>query len=110
MENVHFEFRRADIQPACGSKIAKLAAWLKQDLQIGIALDGHVDDARANDDVPDLGMRRAQAVRDALIAEGVAAERITIGGFGSPKPPCGDATEECLVLVRRVEILAARRL
>ena len=108
MENVQFEYQRAEIQPRCGEKIARLAAWLNGDQQVAIALDSHVDDPQANDFVPDLGLRRAQAVRAALIKVGVAADRITIGVFGTRRPLCGELTEACLAMNRRVEILATR--
>ena len=109
MENVHFQPGRAEIQPRCAEKIAKLATWLKEDRRVVVALDSHVDDAKANDFIPDLGVRRAQAVREALIAAGVSAERVSIGVFGSPKPVCGETSDECLAFNRRVEVLAARR-
>lgn len=108
MENVQFEFRRADIQPACKDKIAKLAAWMNENPQLTIGLDGHVDDVTANDNDPTLSARRVHAVREALIAAGVAPIRISAGAFGAQGPGCADATDACLVLNRRVEILAAK--
>ena len=108
MENVQFEYRQADIQQKCESKIARLAAWMNEHPQLTIALDGHVDDTQANDHDPTLGARRVQAVRAALIAAGVAPARISAGAFGAQRPACPQATDACLVLNRRVEILAAR--
>lgn len=109
MENIHFEFKRAEIQPRCAAKIAKLVAWLQEDRHLVIALDSHVDDLEANDFVPGLGMQRALAVRDVLIAAGIAADRISIGAFGAHKPVCGETSDQCLALNRRVEVLAAHR-
>jgi outer membrane protein OmpA-like peptidoglycan-associated protein len=109
MENVQFEFRRAEIQPRCGSKIAKLAAWINEEQELKVALDSHEDDAEANDFVPGLGKRRAEAVRGALIAAGVAPERVSIGSVGGRDRLCWDATEGCRALNRRVEVLVARR-
>lgn len=109
MENVQFEFRRAEIQPRCGDKIARLAAWMNEDVRVAVALDSHEDDLEANDFVPGLGLRRAEAVRAALIAKGVSEERISISSVGARKRLCGEFTETCLALNRRVEVLAARR-
>jgi len=108
IENVQFEFKRAEIQPRCADKIAKLAAWMNEDKHVKLGLDGHVDDAQINDFVPGLGVRRAQAVRDALIAAGVAPARIALGVFGTRERLCGEATEACLALNRRVEVLVAK--
>ena len=108
MENVQFESGRAEIQAKCADKIAKLAAWMNENRQVAIALDGHVDDTKANDNDPTLGARRVSAVRGALIAAGIAPGRISAGTFGAREPVCRDATDECLALNRRVEVLGAR--
>jgi len=107
MENIQFEYMRADIQSKCADKIAKLAAWMKDNPTASIALDGHGDDTQANDFDPSLSARRVQAVRAALVAAGVPSSRISDGAFGARRPVCADTTAECLVLNRRVEVLSA---
>jgi peptidoglycan-associated lipoprotein len=112
MENVQFESQRAEIQAKCELKIAKLAAWMKENPTVSLALDGHGDDARANDwDRYDatLSARRVQAVRGALVAAGIAPGRISDGFYGRRGPVCRDESTVCRELNRRVEILAARR-
>ena len=106
MENIQFEFRQAAIQSKCTDKIAKLAAWMTEHPQVVIGLDGHVDDVNANDNDPTLSTRREEAVRGALIAAGVAPDRISAGDFGARAPVCREATDACLALNRRVEVLA----
>jgi len=105
---VQFQYRQASIQPACEDKIAKLVVWMNENPQAAIGLDGHVDDGRANDNDPTLSARRVHAVRQALIAAGVMPSRISAGTFGAREPVCRDATDACLALNRRVEVLAAR--
>jgi len=107
MENIQFEYMRADIQSKCADKIAKLAGWMKDNPTASIALDGHVDDTKANDFDPSLSARRVQAVRAALVAAGVAPARISDGAFGARRPLCAEATVNCLALNRRVEVLSA---
>lgn len=107
MENIQFEFRRAEIQPKCADKIAKLAAWIHENPQASIALDGHADDINVNDHDPALSARRVQAVRAALVAAGVAPSRIRDGAFGARRSLCVDATDNCLELNRRVEVLSS---
>ena len=107
MENIQFEYMRAEIQPKCADKIAKLAAWMKETPKATIALDGHVDDTKANDDDASLSARRVQAVRAALMAAGVAPTRISDGAFGARRPVCTEATVDCRALNRRVEVLSA---
>ena len=109
MDNVQFEWQRADIQPKCELKIAKLATWMKENPTVSLALDGHSDDARANDEDATLAARRVRAVRGALVAAGIAPGRISDGLYGRSEPVCRDNSTVCRELNRRVEILAARR-
>ena len=109
MENVQFESKQAAIQSKCADKIAKLAAVLNANQQLVIGLDGHGDDLKGNDNDPALSARRVQAVRGALITAGVAPGRISTGTFGTRQPLCSDASDACVALNRRVEILAAHR-
>ena len=43
------------------------------------------------------------------ITAGIAPSRISTGSFGTRSPLCRDASENCLSLNRRVEVLASRR-
>jgi outer membrane protein OmpA-like peptidoglycan-associated protein len=109
VENVQFEYKEAAIQSKCADKIGKLVAWMNANPKVAIGLDGHVDDAKANDDDPTLSRQRVSAVRNALITAGIAPSRISTGDFGARAPLCQDASENCLALNRRVEILASQR-
>jgi outer membrane protein OmpA-like peptidoglycan-associated protein len=109
IENVQFEFKEAVIQAKCADKIAKVVTWMNANPNAAIGLDGHVDDARANDDDPTLSARRVAAVRQALITAGIAPSRISSGNLGTRAPLCRDLSDNCLSLNRRVEILASQR-
>jgi outer membrane protein OmpA-like peptidoglycan-associated protein len=104
LESIHFKLAEGDIQPACSNKLAKVVAWLKSHEDVQIGLDGHGDEAAANE--PPLAERRVHAVRVALVEAGVRADRISVGDFGTPPPACDIAQETCRALRRRVEILA----
>jgi len=108
MESVQFQAGSAEIQSQCSDKIAKLAAWMQHDRNVIVGLDGHRDDARANDNDPVLSEKRVQAVRGALIAAGIAANRIVVGEFGARETICRGPVEDCLALSRRVDVHAAR--
>ena len=108
MESVQFEAGSAELQSRCADKIAKLAAWMAIDRNVVIGLDGYRDDPSVNDNDPTLSIRRVQAVRDALIAAGVAPNRIVIGEFKAPTGMCRGPVENCLALTRRVDVHAAR--
>src|SRR5687768_15072614 len=109
LENVQFEWQRAEIQSKCALKIAKLADWMKANPTVALGLDGHSDDPAANDNDATLGARRVQAVRGALVAAGIAPGRISDGFYGRREPVCRDQSTACRDLNRRVEILATQR-
>ncbi len=52
----------------------------------------------------DLSLRRAERVRDLLVARGIAASRLTVAARGADQPVASNDTEEGRELNRRVEI------
>lgn len=109
LESVHFEAGSAAIQARCEKKIAKLAEWAKENSDLVIGLNAHSADVAANEQDPTLGTRRVHAVRDALIAAGVAPSRIVVGEFGTEQVACRGDAANCLALSRRVDVHATRR-
>jgi hypothetical protein len=57
-ENVQFEFKEGAIQSKCADKIPKIVTWMTANPHVAIGLDGHVDDAQANDNDPTLSAAR----------------------------------------------------
>jgi peptidoglycan-associated lipoprotein len=71
---------------------------------VNFRLDGHAD-PRGNDKYNlALSDRRVKAVRDALVAGGITAGRISTGAFGEKQPKCTEANEACWQRDRRVEV------
>ncbi len=88
-------------QPA----LRELAGWLRTDEARKITLIGHTDasgDAAAN---VALSRDRAAAVRDWLVAQGIATDRIGVRGEGANAPVDTNATPEGRARNRRVEVL-----
>lgn len=106
-EDIAFQRNRADIQPKCESKIARLAAWVNQNPLVIVALDPHGDQSLVftGEADPKLHERRVRAIRDALVAAGVAPERIQTGPVGERQPICRQPTATCHEVNRRVEVL-----
>ena len=106
-EDISFQRDRADIQPKCAPKIARLATWVNRHPLMVVALDGHSDQSSVATGEVNAALhgRRVQSVRDALIAAGVAPHRILTGAVGERRPRCSQATAACQELNRRVEVL-----
>jgi peptidoglycan-associated lipoprotein len=52
-----------------------------------------------------LGERRAKSTMDYLVAQGVAASRITIVSYGEERPQCVESNEACWSKNRRARFL-----
>jgi outer membrane protein OmpA-like peptidoglycan-associated protein len=66
--------------------IAPLARQLKSDPQMGLTIIGHTDSRGEERYNESLARRRALAVQNALIAQGIAPERLFIRGDTNPPP------------------------
>lgn len=103
-EDVLFDFDKYTIRMSEYSSVQEAAAEI---IESGgtYYVDGHTD-VRGSDAYNDkLSERRAQAVADALIDEGVDPAKLQVRGMGERFPECHEDTEECHQENRRVEIL-----
>lgn len=84
--------------------------WLKRRKGLVVLVEGHADEPGDPGKNLDLSLRRAAAVRDRLIDEGLAAERIQIEGLGHSRPIANCTSARCSAQNRRVvtRILKAR--
>jgi outer membrane protein OmpA-like peptidoglycan-associated protein len=85
----------------------KLAMVLQQNPQRRVLIEGYTDSTGAADYNQALSERRANAVRSALLEQGVAAERIAIRGYGESYPVAANETAANRQLNRRVEIVVS---
>ena len=67
-----------------------------------IRIEGHTDSSGLASDNDTLSQARAEAVRDYLVAHGIATERLEPKGFGSSQPLAPNATPEGRLKNRRV--------
>ncbi len=69
-----------------------------------VTVEGHTDASGTAEHNQILSERRADAVRDYLVDQGVPASRVTARGFGETMPKASNDTPEGRQLNRRVEI------
>ncbi len=62
------------------------ARWLRANPAISVRIEGHSDDRSTRDHALALGERRADAVRDFLILQGVPSAQISIISWGKERP------------------------
>ncbi|MDG1707162.1 MAG: OmpA family protein, partial [Emcibacteraceae bacterium] len=79
---VYFGFDSTDITSESAGIISSAAQEAKKSSEITIDVSGHADRAGANAYNDTLANKRAVAVKDALIAQGISASSITVSSFG----------------------------
>ena len=67
------------------------------------AIDGHTDADGSDEYNITLSLNRVRAVKEALVARGIPAEKLETRGFGESRPVATNETEEGQALNRRVE-------
>lgn len=75
---------------------------------IRLEIAGYTDDRGAHDDNLRISTARAEAVRDYLVAQGIASERLTVKGYGAADPIMSNQTAEGRAGNRRVEFHLGR--
>lgn len=83
--------------------LRSVAAALKADSGRRVEIGGHTDAVGASDRNQAVSERRAQAVKEFLITQGIAGSRLVVKGYGSSRPVATNATPEGRARNRRVE-------
>ena len=83
---VMFDFDSALLKPGGQAEIARVATVLNKYPQTMLQVEGHTDSIGSEDYNQKLSERRANAVKNALIQQGVYEQRITAIGYGESQP------------------------
>ncbi len=90
---VQFGFDQYKVTPDAAKTLKKQAAWLKRHAKVTAIIEGHADSRGPEKYNLALGERRAMAIRDYLIGEGVAPDRIKTISYGESRPAVQGETE-----------------
>ena len=107
LRDVLFATGRATLQPGAERTLDQLAAALKDAPDRPIQVEGFTDSVGSEEFNQVLSERRADAVREALLARGVDPSRIAVRGFGESYPVASNDNSAGRQLNRRVEIVVA---
>ena len=102
--DILFETGKANLMPGAMHSIDILADFLKKYPKRNVLIEGFTDSTGSETYNLGLSQRRADSVRDALTARGIAAERITAKGYGKRFPVASNSTSAGRQQNRRVEI------
>jgi peptidoglycan-associated lipoprotein len=104
---VYFDFDSSDIRPEYASLIAAQARRLVASPGLRVRLEGHTDERGSREYNVALGERRAQAVRRALLLQGVADAQVVTISYGEERPAAEGGDEAAYQKNRRVEFVNA---
>lgn len=105
LSGVLFEFDKAVLKPGALRGLSPLVAFLKDNPDRHIALEGHTDSVGSESYNMDLSQQRAEAVQQFLVQNGVNARNISVRGLGEAYPVASNNTEAGRLQNRRVEII-----
>lgn len=104
LDNVLFDFDKTAIKPDGAKVLDRLIAFLKENPDRKVELEGHTDSVGTDQYNQGLSERRAASVRDYVVKGGVDKGRIATRGFGESKPIADNKTADGRAKNRRVEI------
>ncbi|WP_438865133.1 OmpA family protein [Neptunicella sp.] len=100
-----FDFNKSEIKPGAISHLTKLASFLNQNTDRNVTIEGHTDNVGADDVNQLLSQQRAEAVKNYLLSQGVAEQRLQALGKGSLLPVTDNSTALKRQQNRRVEVI-----
>lgn len=104
MQMVHFRFDHADLTKGGQDSVASIAETLKAHPEVAVDVIGHCDWIGTEAYNMKLSRARAETVRRLLIADGVAADRITVKWRGKDEPIADNKTASGRAMNRRAEV------
>ena len=84
------------------------ARWLLANPAVRARIEGHADERSPRDYALAVAERRATAVRNFLVLQGVPAAQLTIISWGKDRPVVAGSSEGALALNRRVKTVLMR--
>lgn len=106
LRGLSFGFDSATLMPAGQEILREAVIAMREDPTISVEIQGHTDSRGPAEYNRVLGERRAGAVRDFLVGEGVEADRLSVRSYGETEPVADNDTEEGRAANRRVVLKA----
>jgi peptidoglycan-associated lipoprotein len=104
LSHAYFAFDASALSADAKRALDEDARLLAQNPQVQVEIQGHCDERGSTAYNMALGQRRAQAVRNYLVAQGVSANRLTTVSFGEERPARSGSDEGAWSQNRRAEL------
>ena len=103
LNNIFFETDSARLLPESTAELNKLLQLLTSNPSLSIEISGHTDNTGSGVYNNELSEKRARAVYDFLILNGIDKSRLSFMGYGDTRPIAGNDTESGKAANRRTE-------
>ncbi len=101
IQAIYFDYDQSEIRPDQRSRLQSDAAWLKEHPGVKFVVEGNCDDRGSEEYNLALGDRRANAVKEFLVKQGVPQTSIMTVSYGEERPVCREVSEKCFQQNRR---------
>lgn len=102
---INFDTDKSTVTTAGKEVVEQIAAALKKGASLKILIEGHTDNTGDGAHNKKLSDDRANAVMNALVADGIEKSRLSAKGFGAERPLVANDNEENKAKNRRVELI-----
>jgi OmpA-OmpF porin, OOP family len=102
---IKFDANKASIKPESMGTISYVVKMMNDHPELHFCVEGHTDSDGADAANQTLSEKRAAAVRNELLNQGISANRLTSKGWGESKPVTSNDTPEGKAQNRRVEFV-----
>ncbi|MFU8899340.1 MAG: peptidoglycan-associated lipoprotein Pal [Roseinatronobacter sp.] len=100
-DRVFFTVDSSSLNDEARSTLNGQARWLSSNPQFAIVIEGHADERGTREYNVALGERRANAVMQYLVSQGISANRLRTVSYGKERPVEACAAQRCWDVNRR---------
>ncbi len=105
MSDVLFDLNQSTLKPGAKVRLAKVAGIIQAYPDLRLQIEGYTDSTGTMQLNQQLSERRAAAVRDFLVAQGVSTSNVSAQGFGPSNPVATNSTPQGRQMNRRVDLV-----
>ena len=107
-DTVYFGTDEYSLDQATQTTLAAQARWLMANPGVRASIEGHCDERGTREYNQALGERRANAVRDFMVSQGVPTSRLVVTSWGKERPVATGSNEEAWAQNRRAVTVIIR--
>jgi OOP family OmpA-OmpF porin len=106
--HINFDTAKAELKDDGRAVVQEIATLLKGDPALKLVIEGHTDNVGSAPSNKELSHARAQAVVNAVVAQGIDVKRLNAAGYGEERPVADNGTETGRAKNRRVDLVKAK--